>query len=99
VALSIRRSPRARRDLVEIWNYIADDNETAADQTLWRIDSVLRMLADNPQSGRHRPELHPEIRSFPMGNYVVFYRALADAIDVVRVLNRYRDITVDEFGE
>jgi toxin ParE1/3/4 len=99
MALRITLTPRAKRDLIEIWNYIADDNETAADQTLWRLDNVFKMLADTPYAGRVRPELHPDIRSFPMGNYVVFYRVLPERLDVVRALSRFRDISPDEFGE
>lgn len=99
MALRISRTPRARLDLVEVWSYIADDNETAADQVLRRIDSVLSMLADTPLAGRARPELRPEIRSFPVGNYILFYRVLPDAVDVVRVLSRYRDIGQEDFTE
>ena len=99
MALRIVRKPRARRDLIEIWNYIADDNETAADNTLRRIGSVETMLSNNPYSGRHRPELHPEIRSFPMGNYVVFYSVLPTTLDVVRVLSRFKDVSAEEFTE
>jgi toxin ParE1/3/4 len=99
MALRISQTPRARLDLVEVWSYIADDNETAADQVLRRIDSVLSMLADTPLAGRARPELRPEIRSFPVGNYILFYRVLPDAVDVVRVLSRYRDISQEDFTE
>ena len=53
----IARKPSARRDLIEIWNYIAADNERAADKTLDRIEKVLRMLGENPKAGRIRPEL------------------------------------------
>jgi toxin ParE1/3/4 len=42
----ILRRSRARRDLEEIWSYIADDNESAADRMLERIDEILRMLRD-----------------------------------------------------
>jgi toxin ParE1/3/4 len=99
MALKVSRRPRARLDLIEIWTYIADDNETAADRLLRRIDSILDMLADTPLAGRARPELRPEIHSFPTGNYVVFYVVRPDAIDVVRVLSRYRDISEEDWGE
>lgn len=99
MVLRVSRRPRARLDLIEIWTYIADDSETAADRLLRRIDSILDMLAETPLAGRARPELRPEIRSFPIGNYVIFYVARPDAIDVVRVLSRYRDITQDDIGE
>jgi toxin ParE1/3/4 len=72
--LKVTRTPQARLDLIEIWSYIADDSETSADRLLLRIDEIARMLSEQPFSGRARPELHPEIRSFPIGNYVLFYR-------------------------
>jgi toxin ParE1/3/4 len=96
MALKVSRRPRARLDLIEIWTYIADVNEMAADRLLRRIDGILHMLADTPLAGRARPELRPEIRGFPTGNYVIFYVARPDAIDVVRVLSRYHDITQDD---
>jgi toxin ParE1/3/4 len=42
--------------------------------------------------GRARPELAPDLRSFPFGRYVIFYMPLSDGIDVVRVLHSARDI-------
>jgi hypothetical protein len=38
-ANKIIRSPLARRDLIDIWQFIADDNETAADRQLDRIEN------------------------------------------------------------
>ena len=90
------RRPRAETDLVEIWSYIADDNEPAADRLLGRVDGVLKMLLEHPQAGRLRPELKPELRSLPVGNYVVFYRPTPDGIEVVRVLSGYLDLTPDD---
>ena len=37
-------------------------------------------------------ELGESLRSFPVGNYVIFYRAMQDGIEVVRVLSGFRDI-------
>jgi toxin ParE1/3/4 len=36
------------------------------------------------------------LRPFPVGNYIVFYLPLPDGINVVRILNGYRDITADD---
>lgn len=72
----ITRRPAARRDLIEIWLYIADDNEAAADRFLDRIQTALEMLLENPLAGRTRSELVEGLRSFPVGNYVLFYRGL-----------------------
>jgi toxin ParE1/3/4 len=55
-------------------------------------------LRDNPLAGRARPELAENVRSFPVGNYVIFYRPLQDGIEIVRVLSGYRDLLPDDFG-
>lgn len=86
------RTPQAELDLLGIWEYIAQDDLDAADRFLERIAQKCLMLADNPQAGRRRPELDEALRSFPVGNYVIFYRPIEDGIDVIRVLNGARDI-------
>ena len=54
------------------------------------------MLAANPSAGRARDDLAPKIRSFPVGNYIVFYLPLSDGIEVVRVLHGRQDIDGDD---
>ena len=92
----ILRRPQARLDLIYIWSYIADDNEAAADRMLDRFEGVLQMLSEQPKAGRERPELAPGLRSFPVGNYLLFYLPLPGGIDLVRVLNGYMDIGSDD---
>lgn len=67
------RHPLARRDLLEIWNFVADDNE-AADGVLDRIEAALIMLAENPLAGRARPELAAARRSVPASNDLISYQ-------------------------
>lgn len=90
--LHVTKTVRAEEDLDEIWFYIALDNVAAADNLLDDIDSSCQLLAVQPQAGRLRPELAPELRSFPVGRYVMFYRPRDDGIEVVRVLHSARDI-------
>jgi toxin ParE1/3/4 len=99
MARKILRRPQARLDLIEIWGFIADDNEAAADRMLDRFERTLQMLRDRPKVGRERPELAPRLRSFPVGNYILFYLPLADGIDLVRVLSGYLDIAPEHFEE
>ena len=84
--------PLAETDILEIWDYIADDSLAAADRWVDRLDEQFRLLAAQPMMGRARDELAPGVRSFPFGRYVVFYVPLDDGIDVVRVLHGARDI-------
>lgn len=94
----ILRSPRARLDLLEIWTFVAADDPAAADRLLDRFDEVLARLARKPLMARARPELEVDLRSFPVGNYVVFIRPLADGILVVRILSRHLDIAPEDFA-
>jgi len=86
--------PRTVLDLAEIWSYIAEDSVTNADRFAARIDKAFRLLARRPKIGRARPELYPDLRSFVVGKYVVFYLPLTNGIDVIRVLHGARDIEI-----
>ena len=88
----VRRRPLAETDILEIWDFIADDNPAAADRWVDQLDAQFQMLATQPKLGRARNELAPRVRCFPVGRYVVFYVPRDDGIDVVRVLHSARDI-------
>jgi len=88
----VLKRPRAEADLFEIGLYIAEDDLEASERFLDLLERKLRLLASTPAMGRLRPELLPKLRSFPVGEYVVFYRPIRDGIEVVRVLNGARDI-------
>jgi toxin ParE1/3/4 len=93
VARIVRR-PRARQDLIEIWRYIADDSgEPRADRYLRRLNDVISYLAQQPLMGRKRPEIPEQgIRSFAAESHVVFYMALEDGIELVRVIHGSQDL-------
>jgi toxin ParE1/3/4 len=88
----ITKTAQAERDLDEIWFHIAVDNIGAADELLNAIDHCCRLLARQPMMGRARPELAPDLRSFPVARYVIFYSPSADGVEVARVLHGARDI-------
>ena len=71
--MKYRLTRRARRELIEIWTHIADNNEPAADRFINLLTSRFRLLAENPRAGRRRDELHPGHRSFPVGEYLILY--------------------------
>lgn len=87
-----RVSAAARSDLDDIWLYIAPDNIEAADRLINAIVLRFPKLAATPQLGRQRSELSAQLRSFPVGCYIIFYRPMADGIEVVRVLHGARDL-------
>jgi toxin ParE1/3/4 len=87
-------APEARQDLQAIRDYIAKDDRKAAQRFVTRLRDMARMLAGAPAIGRERPELGPDIRSFVVDRYVLFYRPLTGAVGVelVRVLHGARDV-------
>lgn len=95
----IVKSPRAKRDLLEIWDYIADDSEARADAFIARFDEKFRLLAERSGLGRPRDELAEGLRSFPVGRYVIFFRSIPNGVEIVRVLHSARDINTGFFAE
>lgn len=88
----VTRRPQAEADVLEIWDYIAEDSVIDADRWVHRLDEKLSLWATQPLMGRTRDELAAGIRSIAFGRYVIFFQPLPDGIDVVRVLHGSRDI-------
>lgn len=87
----VLRTPEARLDLCDIWEYIADDNVSAADRLVEEIDAKCKFLARMPELGRLREDLSPRLRSWVVGNYMIFYRPQPNCIEVIRVLHGRRN--------
>lgn len=89
--------PRAQIDLLDIWDYIATDNPDKADEVSDIFHEKFELIAGTPKIGRQRPELGNSIRSFPTGNYLIFYQIIEGDVVIVRVLHSARDITELDF--
>jgi toxin ParE1/3/4 len=96
---AIIKRPKAKTDLAEIWDYIADDSEMRADGFIQRIDKTLLTIAQTPSIGRSRKELAESLRSLPLGRYVIFYCIITGGIEIVRVLHSSRDINANFFAD
>jgi toxin ParE1/3/4 len=78
--------------LDEIWYYIAKDDLDAADRFIRAIVSRFAGLASMPNMGTQREELSPGLRSFPLRNYIIFYRPMEKGVEIVRVLHGARNL-------
>ena len=90
------RAQQAEQDLLAIWGFIAQDNYEAADHFLDKLENVFRALSDSPKMGRSRSAdlLVPNLRSFPVDNYVIFYyvnEGESGGIVIARILHGARD--------
>jgi toxin ParE1/3/4 len=88
----ILKRPEAENDLEEIWLYIAQDNIDNADKLLDEIEETSQKLAQFTNMGRNRDEIHPGLRSFPVGKYLIFYLPISGGLEIVRVLHGMRDL-------
>ncbi len=88
-------TPRAKNDLFEIWNYIAQDNPEAADRVGHAIVLACDLVANSPLAGRLREDLAPLPLRFwlvhPYLNYCIVYNPEADPLQIVRIIHGARD--------
>lgn len=96
-------SPKAKRDLEEIGDYIAFTlrNRTAARQQIARIQKTVLVLQQFPESGTLLDYAGPHIlyRYLICGNYLIFYHRSDDQAYIDRVLYGRRDYLAILFGD
>jgi plasmid stabilization system protein ParE len=89
-------SPTAREEIWEIWNFIARDDEEAADRWILRLVEAFDLLARNPRIGHARKDLTNEPLLFwSVENYLILYKPVANGngnIEIVYVTEGSRDI-------
>jgi toxin ParE1/3/4 len=98
VPAEILKRPQALRDIEECFVYIAEDNLDAGFEFLSAIEQSFQRLAEFPFIGKKKEFMHPEfqcLRMWPVSgfeNYLIFYAATKDVIEIVRLLYSSRDI-------
>ncbi len=91
----LKMLPSAQADLVTILEHITRESGSLVIGR--RFVAALRLkcreLAALPGTlGRARPELRPDIRSFPLKGYVIFFRYAGDTFEVVNIIEGHRYI-------
>ncbi|ARU57008.1 RelE/StbE family toxin [Oleiphilus messinensis] len=90
--MKLIKAPKAEEDLIEIWLHVAEDQPVNADRFLDRLNDAVLLLSESPEMGVNRSNLCEGLKSFPVGNYILFYRVKSRELELVRVLSAYRDI-------
>ena len=89
-------TPLAKADIFDIWSYIADDNEDAADRVEQAIYDACAFVAQAPMRGHSRPGITTRslrfwtLTRFP--NYAVVYRPETAPLEIVAVMHGRRNI-------
>ena len=80
-------------DLDDVWEYIAADNIDAADHWIERLFNAFEALGQTPGMGHRRKDLtsYP-VLFWPVGAYLIIYRAECRPNEIVAVTRCSRDI-------
>jgi toxin ParE1/3/4 len=85
-------SPRARRDLDEIWRETVDRWGVAqAERYVRQIQASIELVAENPSIARTCDEIRAGYRRFPSGSHMLFLRLGPEGIEIVRILHGRMD--------
>ena len=87
----ILRRPQFVEDLRTVWDFIARDSMDRADAFVFDLEQRYHMLSNNTKLGQRRFQRYPDMRIFPFRRYIIICAALADGIELIRLLNAARD--------
>lgn len=85
-----RLSKDAETDLLGIWEYIATDDERAAEAFHALLHEKFRALAFSPLIGIAANDVARGLRKFPVGNYLIYYRPIRGKLTILRVIHGKR---------
>jgi toxin ParE1/3/4 len=89
--VKLRYAPRARTDITDIYQYIAQHSPRAAVAVSAQIRATSRLLAEYPDLGRETDI--PNVRMFPTARYpyLVYYSIRGGDLVIVHVRHARRD--------
>jgi plasmid stabilization system protein ParE len=89
-------TPFAKADIFNIWSFIAEDSENAADQVQQAIYDGCRFVAEGPLRGHSRPDLtHRTLRFWTLTRYpayVIVYRPQTSPLQIIAILHGRRNL-------
>ncbi|WP_418791919.1 type II toxin-antitoxin system RelE/ParE family toxin [Phosphitispora sp. TUW77] len=93
---NVKYTPAAVDDMDEIFSYISEDNATAAESLLNKLNAEVSKLADFPNMGSVLSEeeftlINRGYRFIVVSPYLVFYRIIKDNIVIHRILHSRRN--------
>ncbi|MDP2125788.1 MAG: type II toxin-antitoxin system RelE/ParE family toxin [Pseudohongiella sp.] len=89
--MAIYFTPKAQSDLIAIWEYIAEDNESVADAYISRIQTVCSLLESQPVMGVEREILTEKLRLMPFDKYNIYYLTHNPDVTIIRIRHSAQD--------
>lgn len=89
-------TPLAKADIFDIWSFIAEGSENAADRVEQAIYDGCIFLAEGPLRGHSRPDLTNRALRFwtltRYPNYTIVYRPETAPLQIVAILHGKRNL-------
>jgi len=90
---TFRLSPEAAQDLIEIYEYIAQDSLEAAERVRIELLEASRNLAEMPGKGHTREDLTSRrVLFWPVRSYQIIYHPASQPLEIVAVLHGKRNL-------
>lgn len=90
--MRFRVTSGAQHDLDAIFIYwTARADIATAEKLLDAIIDRFALLAEFPQAGRTCPEIAPQVRCFPAGKYLIYYRRSRKIVDILHIFHGARE--------
>ena len=94
----VKISPLADGDLLNIWDFISQENPLAAERLLERIGDRIDSLTRFPERGKPMTHIVSAARCLIESRYLIFYTAHPDMVRIERILSGSRLLSSDYFG-
>ena len=89
----VRLTPRAERDLEEIWQYTVQEWSSAqGGKVVASLLNAMALLAKDPSRRRSAEKIRAGYRRRNVGAHVIFYKQTDDGSAIVRVLHQRMDL-------
>ena len=83
--MRLRFTPRARNDISDIYDFIAQHNPRAARAVVRRIRATCRLLAQYPGIGRETALAGVRMQMVYKYPYLVYYALMSDEVSILHI--------------
>lgn len=90
--MKLEYTEQARTDIVEIGEYIAEDNPPRARSFLAELRVFIEQIPENPRRYRLREEWGGAVRAASFGRYLALFEDTGDRVTILRVASGRRNV-------
>jgi toxin ParE1/3/4 len=88
--MRVRYTPRARRDIGEIYAYLDERSPSGALNVLAAIYAGVRFVAEQPKASERTDDPNVRVRVIRRYRYKIFYSVAGDAVEILHIRHTSR---------